>query len=120
MIVKRIGVWSLAKIAGLVYAGMGLIFAAIVGLFSLFSLLGMAHVYDVGVVQGWGAVGGLFNTLPVAGAVLLMPLFYGLMGLVIGAITAFIYNLVARLVGGLRIDVEPEPSAPAPAAPISA
>lgn len=116
MIVKRIGVWSLAKISGLVYGGMGLIFGAIFGLFSLVGM-GMA---SVAANQSGGAVEALFSMLFGAGAVLLMPLFYGLMGLVIGAITAFIYNLVARLVGGLRIDVEPEPSAPAPAAPISA
>lgn len=106
MIVKRIGAWSLAKISGLVYGGMGLIFAAIVG---LLSLLGTVMVYDVGVDQSWGAVGALFDKLPTVGAVLLMPLFYGLMGLVFGAITALIYNLMARLVGGLRLELESEP-----------
>lgn len=113
MIVKRIGVWSLAKIAGLVYGGMGLISAAIFGLFSLFNLLGMATVYAVEVDQSWGVAGALLSKLPVAGAVLLMPLFYGLTGLVGGAITALIYNLVARLVGGLRLELE---SAPMPEA----
>lgn len=105
MIVKRIGVWSLAKISGLVYGGMGLIFGAIFGFFSLVGM-GMA---SVAADQGGGPMEALFSMLFGAGAVLLMPLFYGFMGLVGGAITALIYNLAARLVGGLTLELESEP-----------
>lgn len=108
MIVKRIGVWSLAKIAGLVYGGMGLIFAGIIGLLSLLQLAGGVmgfHIYDVG-FQCAGVMGSLLGRLPVPGAVLLAPPLYALMGLVGGALAALIYNLVARLVGGLQVELE--------------
>lgn len=110
MIVKRIGVWSAAKISGLLYGGMGLIFGAI---FGLFSLVGMG-IATVAAGQSEGAGEAFFGMLFGAGAVLLMPLFYGFMGLVVGAITALIYNLVARLVGGLELQVEPGPDMPPP------
>jgi hypothetical protein len=35
-----------------------------------------------------------------------MPLLYGLLGLVVGAISAGLYNLFARLVGGLVVELE--------------
>lgn len=114
MIVKRIGVWSLAKMYGALSAGMGLIFGAI---FALFSLVG-SGLAAVAAEEG-EAMGAFFGMLFGAGAVIFMPLFYGLMGVVMGAISAIIYNLAARFVGGLRLEVEPEASMSPPAAPVS-
>lgn len=106
MIVKRIGVWSSAKVYAAVSAGMGLIFGAI---FALFSLLGMGLAASA---AGEGeAMGAFFTVLFGAGAVILMPLFYGAMGLMMGAISAVIYNFAARVVGGLELQLEPAPEA---------
>ena len=36
-----------------------------------------------------------------------MPILYGIGGGIMAAISALIYNVAARMVGGVRIDVEP-------------
>lgn len=35
-----------------------------------------------------------------------MPLFYGVLGFVFGLIAALLYNRVARLIGGVEIEIE--------------
>lgn len=104
MIVRRVGVWSLAKIYGALCLGMGLIFGVFFGLFSLLGM-GMATM----AADESGAAGAIASLFFGVGAVIFMPLFYGLMGLVIGAVSAVIYNLAARLVGGLELHLEPAP-----------
>lgn len=37
---------------------------------------------------------------------LLMPVFYGVFGFIFGAISAALYNLIARWVGGIQVEVE--------------
>jgi len=38
---------------------------------------------------------------------LLLPVGYGVMGFVMGAFTAWIYNVVARRIGGLQLELKP-------------
>ena len=40
------------------------------------------------------------------GAVIFMPILYGVLGAIFGALTAVIYNVIAGMVGGLRLEVE--------------
>jgi hypothetical protein len=47
-----------------------------------------------------------------AGAVVALPIFYGVLGFVFGALGAAIYNLAARLVGGIEIELAPRPPQP--------
>ncbi len=108
MIVKRIGVMSSAKVSGFLYAGMGLILGFFMSFVSLFGLaFGRAIDQGNGVEPIVGAMFGL-------GAIVLLPLVYGAMGFVMGAFTAAIYNLVARAIGGLEIELVAVPT-PAPA-----
>jgi hypothetical protein len=98
MTLKSVGVLSCAKMAGLLYALMGLIFGA---LFSFFSLLGMAIGSAQGAAQG--AFIALFFGL---GAIVILPIFYGAMGFVFVAICAALYNVLARSVGGIELELE--------------
>lgn len=106
-IIRSVGVMSVAKIMGLIYGCLGLIFAP---LFLLFGLL--------------GSLAGQQKT-PFAGVVgvvfaLLMPLFYGAVGFVMGAIGALLYNLFSKLVGGFELEMELRPetlTAPYPLIP---
>ena len=41
-----------------------------------------------------------------AGAIVILPIFYGVLGFVGGAVTALAYNLIAGWTGGLEIDVQ--------------
>lgn len=100
MIVKSIGVLSLAKVMGTIYAGLGLVFGLI---FSFFALLGAAFG---SAFQEAAGMETLFGALFGVGAVLVLPIFYGLMGFLGGLITGGLYNVAARAVGGLRLEVE--------------
>lgn len=59
-----------------------------------------------------GALGGLFFGV---GAVIFLPLFYGVLGFVAGLISAFAYNVIAGAFGGLELEIE-EPSSSSPGA----
>jgi hypothetical protein len=90
----KIGVFSLGKIFGVIYAIMGLIAGAI---FSLMSL---------GMGSAMGNEGAFAGMLFGVGAIITVPIFYGIMGFVGGILTALIYNVVTGFIGGLEIEVE--------------
>ena len=93
-ILKRIGVRSSAKLAGLLYGLMGLIFGAIV---SLVALLGSSVSENT-----QEQAGILFGV----GAVVILPVLYGVVGYIAGAISTALFNLVAGWAGGLEIEIE--------------
>jgi hypothetical protein len=98
---RSVGVISCAKMMGIIYGCLGLIFLPFFLLGGLGSLLL-----------------GRQSSQPLAGiAVLflgvLLAVVYGIMGFVMGAITAWIYNLIARWIGGIRLELKAEaPSSP--------
>jgi len=99
-ILKSVGVMSVAKIMGLLYACLGLLFVPI------FLLIGLA-----------GSIAGQEKAMPFAGIfgiffALLMPVVYGVTGFIFGALFAFLYNLAAKWMGGIEIEVESRPSSP--------
>lgn len=96
MIIRRIGPLSLAKLMGVLYALMGLIIGAII---SVVSLVGGALMAGQ---EGSGFGGMLFG----AAAVVVLPIFYGILGFVVTLIGAALYNLVAGWVGGVELDVQ--------------
>jgi hypothetical protein len=81
---------------------MGLIFGVIFGLASVFGM-GLASQFAA---EGEGAPPAFLGPLFGVGAIILFPLLYGVMGLVIGAISAALYNLFARMVGGLEVELQ--------------
>jgi len=102
MILKKIGVWSAAKIAGIVYATIGLIAGAVIALISSMGA-GLAAMQSSDAPTWLGPVLG-------AGAVVLLPVIYGVMGLLTGAISAALYNFFSGLVGGLQLEIQPTSS----------
>jgi hypothetical protein len=106
-IVKSVGVLSVAKIMGMIYACMGLIFAP---LFLLIGLMGSA------LGQQKSPLAGVFGV----GFAVLMPVLYGVMGFIAGLIGALLYNLFAGWVGGFELELEVRPAfttAPYPLVP---
>ncbi len=95
--VTRIGVLSLAKMLAVTYAFLGLFIG---GVISLFALMGAA----LGRASG-GDSGGVGAMLFGVGAVIVLPIFYGCLGFVGGLIMAPLYNLVAKVVGGIEVDL---------------
>jgi hypothetical protein len=106
-IVKSVGVLSVAKIMGLIYGCMGLIFAPF---FLLIGLVGsMAG-------QAKSAFAGMFGII----FAIFMPVLYGAIGFVAGLLGALLYNLFAKLIGGFELELETRTvalSAPYPTVP---
>lgn len=100
MVLKRVGVWSAARIAGALYAGMGLVFGV---LFAAASLLGAGFA---SAADSEGAMASFVGVVFGCGAVVFLPLFYGVMGALMIAFSAWLYNLFAGMVGGIEVDLE--------------
>lgn len=103
---------SLAKISGLAYAAMGLLFLPLMMIGPLIATLAPSDVQPeapTGLLLGMGL-----------GFALFMPIIYGLMGFVVGLVGALIYNLIAGWVGGIECQFEPdEGNRPTLRAPLS-
>jgi hypothetical protein len=97
MELRRVGPWSVAKVLGTMYAAMGLIFGAV---FALIAVIGGSIAREA---SGAGAFGAMFGV----GAIVLLPLFYGVGGVVFGALSAWLYNVFAGMVGGIDVQLEP-------------
>jgi hypothetical protein len=96
MIVKRLAPLSFAKIAGVLYALMGLLFG---GLFSVASILG-------GFMGGGEADTPFGGMIFGVGAIVILPIFYGVLGFLTTLIGAALYNVIASVIGGVEIDVQ--------------
>lgn len=103
MVVRKIGVGSLGKIMGIIYAVFGLIVGAML---TLVSLMGASAA------EGNAA---MFGAIMGVGAIIIMPIIYGIMGFLAGVISALIYNVAAGWVGGIELEVEGATHAAAPA-----
>ena len=95
MIINRVAPLSAAKIAGVVYAAFGLLVGA------LFSIVGFAGAFAIP-EEGAGVFGALFG----AAAIVLMPIFYGVLGFICALIGALIFNAASGLVGGIELEVQ--------------
>jgi hypothetical protein len=95
MVVKRVGAVSCAKIAGTLYAVMGILVGALI------SLAAMA-----GLFANTGPNGAPLPMKFAAAAVVVLPILYGCMGFVATFIAASLYNVLAGILGGIEIDIE--------------
>jgi len=96
MIVRREGPLSVAKIAGMLYALIGLIAGACI---SLFAVVGGAALGSKDLPGGMSALFGV-------AAIVVLPIFYGGLGFIASLISAALYNLIASWVGGIELDLQ--------------
>ena len=99
MVIRRVDPVSAAKVLGICSACFGFLIGAMFSLFAL-ALGGMMATASDEAAAG----GALFGTLMGAGAIIIMPIFYGIFGFIGGLIYAFIFNLAAKWTGGLVVD----------------
>lgn len=99
-VVKKIGVGSAARIYGLTLAGLGLIIAIPYGLF-----FGAA----LGLSESGLPFGSAFPIL----MIIFIPVIYGILGFIFGALFAWVYNLVAKKTGGIEIELSKPNTIPA-------
>lgn len=96
MVIRRIAPLSVAKVAFALYAVIGLIVGFVVALVGL-----------TGVALGdFGSAAPFLGLALGAGAVIALPIFYGVMGFVVGIVSAAVYNLVAGIVGGVEVELQ--------------
>lgn len=97
----------LRKVNVLSLAYLQAVFGAIIGLiFGLFVTLASLTVGSV--AQSLGGEDGMMGGAAVfgVGAVIVMPILYGIGGFIGGAISALLYNLAAKLTGGIALHLE--------------
>ena len=100
MVLKRVGVWSAARVAAAIYGGLGLIIGSILALASLVGAGFAAAAFDQDSPPAF--LGVIFGV----GAVIFVPILYGLFGAIGAAISSALYNLVARTVGGVELELD--------------
>jgi hypothetical protein len=93
MTITRVGPLSVAKVVGLLYTVLGLIFGGIISL--------MAIAGGFAADEGGGA---LFGAVMGAGAVILLPICYGGLGFIMSLIGTWLFNIAAGMVGGIEVD----------------
>jgi hypothetical protein len=103
MVLKRVGVFSVAKMGGIVGIMVGLVIGVIYGLLLMaFGAMFMSGTSDYRGSSDVGAgafVGGLM-------AMIITPIAYAIVSFIVGAIYAFVYNLAAKFAGGIEMEFE--------------
>lgn len=102
MTIRRFGVISVAKIYGLLMFIFGLVVGVIYGLILIVfgaAISAMAPTRD-------GTAGGVSTVVMGLAMMIGFPLFYGILGFIMGAIGALIYNAVAGIIGGVKFELE--------------
>ena len=96
MILKRVAPMSAAKILGVLYLVLGLIMGCI---FALISVM-------FGSVLSQAEGGAMFAMFFGVGAIVILPIMYGIMGFLVGLIGSSLYNWLAGVVGGFELDLQ--------------
>lgn len=102
--IKRLDIWSCMKVAFILFGILGLLigifYALIIGFIG--GIMGPLAGADIEPLTGLfsGAL-GIFMAF-------FMALFYAVMGSLSTAITVWLYNICARWVGGIQVDLEGE------------
>ena len=97
--IKRIAPLQAGKMMGVLYACLGLIFLP------FFALAGAVGAFAQHAQNSSGPPAALMGGM-MFGFGMLMPVIYGVFGFVGGIIMAVIYNLIARWIGGIEVEVE--------------
>ena len=86
--IKKVGVLSIGKFIASLYAVLGFIGGVFFSLVAVFS-------------TGEHAAPTIFKF-----AFILFPVLYGIIGFIAGLILSVVYNLTAKMVGGIEVEVE--------------
>ncbi|MBI5530192.1 MAG: hypothetical protein HY918_01695 [Candidatus Doudnabacteria bacterium] len=90
--IKRVNAISFGKILGTIYGVLGLVLGLIVTAIITGNVFFTGNKNYATIFFGFGAI-------------VLIPLVYGLAGFVFGALLGWLYNIAAKRVGGLEIEI---------------
>lgn len=92
--IRSVNIRSCARIVGATYGAMGLIFSPFFVIASLIAAAFGNHAESALTLAGGIA------------AAVVMPILYGGLGFVVGALGAWVYNMVAHRFGGIEIELQ--------------
>jgi len=91
---RKIDVLSLGIVLMIFYAIAGLIIGIIMFVYSL-TLRAIVPLETAGFITSFGAV-----------SIIIFPIMYGITGFIVGVLSAFLYNLIAKWTGGIKLKFE--------------
>jgi hypothetical protein len=97
VVIKRFGVLSVGIISGILYAIGGLI-----GALFMIPFVAIMSAIDPMMNGDFSPFGWMFGGF----AIIILPVFYGVLGFIFGIISAALYNLFARWVGGIKVELK--------------
>src|SRR5690242_16349784 len=101
MQIRRMGVFSVAKMYAVICATIGLIIGVIYGVIII--------IFGAAILAGGGSNTGAAGAGSIIGGIIAMiaiPVFYGVFGFIFGAIGALVYNIASGFVGGVELELE--------------
>ncbi len=99
-VLKRVDLWSLFKMAFVLYAILGFIAGLFYGMIIAFiGSLGAMWGEDL---PGFGHMSGAIGVI----AIPILAMVYGVLGSIVVTIGGALYNVIARFAGGLKVVVE--------------
>ncbi len=101
MTVKKFGVLSVGIMCGILSAALGLIFGLFYAVFlTLFLIVSgeMGYAFSGLDPSGIGLVW--------AACIIILPIFFGLVGFLSGLISAALYNVFSRWIGGIKVELQ--------------
>lgn len=104
--IRSFGVLQTGIVVGVLYAALGLVYTLFLipaGIFGM--LVGSRNLEGIAPFAAMMAMG------------IFLPLISGVCGFVLGAIGCLIYNVTARLTGGIEVELVDPPSASSPELP---
>lgn len=116
--VRKIDVWSVMKVAFVIFGILGVIVGFFYAIF--FAFMGQMMA-DFGAAGDFGRMTGLFSGLMGIFMAFFLAIFYAVIGSLMTALFVGIYNLLARGIGGIELHLEPRetPPSPSPTSPLS-
>jgi hypothetical protein len=99
MTIRRIDPGSLSKVLGVLYAILGLIGGVVLALMALTG-------FPIGGERLPGVGGAAFGAVFGVGAIVFLPICYGIVGFIGGWIVASLYNWVAGRFGGIVVETQ--------------
>ena len=106
--IRKINVWSVMKIAFVIFAVLGLI----VGIFYAIFFAFMSQLMEFAGPDDFGRMSGLFTGVMGIFMAFLLAIFYAVFGSLMTALFIGLYNLLARGFGGIELHLEPRESPP--------
>ena len=90
MVIRRVGPLSCAKVAGVIYLILGFFFGACISLFAMGGFF----------ADGGSQMPFYFGT----GAIVMLPIFYGVLGFLGTLVMTMLFNFVVGITGGVEVD----------------